>query len=238
MNNHEWKWVYVSAIGAVCFFLLMVYANEEMDCMSGGCAVMFVSFFLAITLIAVALLFRSRARTMDAILAGVNLLAHWTYTQEESALSAGREFADYREANRALFILVGGFFLVGIIIVLLFGGDAGGITALILIGALALIALVAWGAPRIVYAQSLKRAPEAYVAANGIIYREAVYPFRSFFNRLDGVSFQDASHGRPPLLIFSFTQIIGLYVLRPYDVRIPVPPGETGTAWEIAKELG
>lgn len=238
MHNHEWKWVYLSAIGAVFFSLLIVIADQTMDCMSGGCAVMFVSFFLAVTLVAVAFLFWSRAKVMDAILEGRDLLTHWIYSVEDSATSAGREFTEYKEANKAMFIVVGGFFLIGIVLVLIFGGEAGGLTALILIGALAIIALAAWGAPRIVYARSLKKIPEAFIGQNGIIYREAVYPFRSFLNRLDGVSYRDATQDEPALLIFSFIQIVGLYILRPYEVRVPVPVGEEERAQGIARRLG
>lgn len=238
MKNHEWKWVYLSALGVIFFLILIVYANEAMDCMSGGCAVMFISFFLAVTFVAVALLFWSRARTVDAILEGWDLLAHWTYSPEDSAASAGREFGEYKEANKALFVIVGVFFLIAIILLLIFGGEAGVLTTLILLCVVGIIALVAWGAPRLVYASSLKRSPEAYIAGNGIIYREAVYPFRSFLNRLDRVTFREAAHGDPPLLKFSFIQIVGLYILRPYEIRIPVPPGEESRAREIAQRLG
>lgn len=238
MHNHEWKWVYISVIGAVFFIFLIGYANEYMSCMDGGCAVMFVSFFLAVTLVAVGLLFLSRARTMDAILEGRDLLAHWTYSQEDSAMSAGREFTEYKEANKAMFIVVGGFFLIAIVLLLIFGGEAGALTSLVLTGVVGIIALVAWGAPRLVYSRALRASPGAFIAGNGIIYREAVYPFRSFLNRLDGVSFRDATRDEPALLIFSFIQIVGLYILRPYEVRIPVPAGEEGRAQEIAQQLG
>lgn len=238
MKNHEWKWVYLSALGVIFFLFLIGYANEAMDCMSGGCAVMFVSFFIAVTLVAIALLFWSRARTVDVILEGPDLLAHWTYSLEDSAASASREFAEYREANRALFIIIGGFFLIAIIIILIFGEEAGGLTALILLGCLGIIALAAWGAPRIVYRRSLRAIPEAYIGKNGIIYREAVYPFRSFLNRLESVTYREAGHGNPPLLTFSFLQVVGLYILRPYAVSVPVPTGEEDHAREISGYFG
>ncbi len=103
---------------------------------------------------------------------------------------------------------------------------------------LAIIALAAWGAPRLVHSRALRASPEAFIAGNGIIYREAVYPFRSFLNRLDGVSYRDAMHDEPPLLIFSFVQIVGLYILRPYEVRIPIPSGEEEHARQIVRRLG
>ncbi len=237
MENHEWKWVYIAGGGSVFFFILIGVGDQMMDCMSGGCAVMFVSFFLAVTLVAVAFLFLTRARAMDAILNGKDFLAHWSYLPDQSASSAEREFAEYRDANKALFIVVGGFFLVAILLMLVFGGEAGALTAMILVGVLCIIALVAWGAPRLVYSRALRASPEAFIARNGIIYREAVYPFRSFLNRLENVSFRPATRDKPALLIFSFLQLVGLYILQPYAVSIPVPEGEEDHAQEIAREL-
>ena len=224
MKNHEWRWVYLSFVSVVVSLVLIGYANQFMDPMSGRYAVMFVSFFIALTLVAVALLFWSRARTVDMLLDGRNIIAHWTYSPEASSVSADREFMEYQEANRALFIVVGGFFVVAILVLLALGGEAGGLTALVLVGMLGVIALVAWGAPRIVYRRALKAIPEAYIGRNGIIYREIVYPFRSFLNHLDGVSFREAERGNPPLLTFSFIQVVGLSILRPYAVSVPVPP--------------
>lgn len=109
---------------------------------------------------------------------------------------------------------------------------------MILTCALGIIALAAWGAPRIVYRRSLQAIPEAYIGRNGIIYREAVYPFRSFLNRLEGVTYHEAGQGNPPLLTFSFIQVVGLYILRPYEVSVPVPQGEMDHAREISGMFG
>ncbi|MEI6293547.1 MAG: hypothetical protein WCP36_07670 [Methanomicrobiales archaeon] len=77
MKNNEWKRVYILLVAAVLFILLIVVASGTMDGMSGRYAVMFVSLFLSITAFAVALLVFTRARVMDEILCGKNLLAHW-----------------------------------------------------------------------------------------------------------------------------------------------------------------
>jgi len=111
MNNPEWKRVYLCIGSAVLFFILMVVAIVAMDCMEGGCAVAFVSFFLVVCSFAVALLFVTRAREMDDILAGKHLLAHWIYPQGEVQESAAREYKDYMENNRALLYIVGDFLL-------------------------------------------------------------------------------------------------------------------------------
>jgi len=64
------------------------------------------------------------------------------------------------------------------------------------------------------------------------------YPFRSFLMRMKGVRFKDATAKEPPYLVFSFVQLVNLYILRPFDVSIPVPAGEEASAWGIARRLG
>ncbi|MEI6840202.1 MAG: hypothetical protein WCK53_02975, partial [Methanomicrobiales archaeon] len=142
MNNNEWKWVYISLIAAVLFIILMFMASGTMDGMSGGYAVMFISFFLTLSSFAVALLFFTRARAMDDILRGKNLLAHWVYPVEETRKSAEREFVNYKESNRALLYVVGGFIFIAMLLMIIFGEEAGVTTAGILFIVLIIIAIV------------------------------------------------------------------------------------------------
>lgn len=66
--NTESKKVTASIFAAVFFMVLCLASYFFMDGMSGGYAVAYVSFFLAISSIIVALLFVHRARVTDAIL--------------------------------------------------------------------------------------------------------------------------------------------------------------------------
>jgi hypothetical protein len=237
MENAEWKWVHRSLIAGVFFFILMVFAGG-MDCISGGCALVFVSIFLCITSFAVALLFYTRARAMDDILLGKDLLAHWVYPEEESKKSVEREYEEYRDTNKGLLMVVGFFLGIAILGMLIFGGEPGVMTAGILFLVFVLCAIAAWGAPKLERGRALKASHEALITKNGLIYEEAVYPFSSFLMRMDGVRYQKGTAKRPALLIFSFIQLVGLYILRPFAVSIPVPPGEEGLAGRIAKQLG
>ena len=38
--------------------------------------------------------------------------------------------------------------------------------------------------------------------------------------------------------MFSFIQLVGLYIISPFDVVIPVPDGEQKTALEVVNALG
>lgn len=238
MENNEWKKVYMSLIAAVFFIILIVVASETMDGMSGGYALSFVSLFLTISSFAVALLFFTHARTMDTILLGKNLLAYWVYPADEARKSAEREFVEYREMNRALLYVVGGFLCLAMVLVVIFGGEGGVPTAGILLGVLVIIVIVAWGAPKLELKRALNASRDAYIAENGIIYEGAVYPFSSFLMRMDGVRFTKGTGKRPPILGFSFMQLVGLLILRPFEISIPVPKGEERKALEIITRLG
>lgn len=237
MENNEWRRVYQSLIAAV-LFVLLILLGSGMDGMSGGFAVMFISFFLAVTSFCVALLYVTRARAMDTILKSGTLLAHWRYPEEEMRTSAEREFQEYREANRSLLFVVGGFIGIAIVGMLIFGGDAGLPVAAILLGVFFLCAIASWAAPIHEHQRVLSASREAWISHEGIIYEGSVYPFTSFMMRMDGVRYQDSPKNQQALVRFSFTQLIGLYLIRPFEVRIPVPPGEEWKAQQIVRLLG
>lgn len=151
MENNQWRWVYVCLVAVVLFFILMIFAGWTMDGMSGGYAVAFVSLFLMITSIAVSVLFLTRARAMDAILSGKNLLARWVYPDDEARKSAEREFVEYKEMNRYLLLVVGIFIVIAMVLMGIFGGEAGLVTAGVLFVVLLICAFVAWLAPRLEY---------------------------------------------------------------------------------------
>jgi hypothetical protein len=52
--------------------------------------------------------------------------------------------------------------------------------------------------------------------------------------RMDGVAFNNKSGKKPAVLIFSFTQLVGLNIVSPFDIEIPVPEGEEEKASKIA----
>ena len=201
--------------------------------MSGGYAIAFVSFFLAVTGVAVAALFFLRAKVMDSILNSTQLLAHWIYSSDEAERSARREYAQYRERNRAMFFIVGGMLVVVALIMMIFTGDV--ITGIFLLAFTVFLFIVSRIAPVLVLKNALKSPREAYIAENGIIYEGSVYPFHSFFMRMDAAAFKKRDGEKPAVLKFSFVQLIGLNIRSEFDIEIPVPEGEEEKARRIAE---
>lgn len=241
MKNTEWKWVWVCLALALVFFVLAFVAGGLLDGMSSGYAMMLVFFFMLLCSLAVAGLFVMRARAMDEILAGKDLLAYWEYPADETARNAGREYAEYRAKNRLLLYFIGGLLVIAMILVVIFGEEDGVTTAGMLFVVLIIVAIASVVAPRFGYRKAIAAPREAYITDRGIIYAGTTYPFKSFLMRMTKVQFENATAKRPALLIFTFFQLVGLYVVpmpRSFDVAIPVPAGQEQKARAIAERLG
>jgi len=238
VKNPNWIRVYVSVTAAIIFAILCITGFTLVDGMDGGFALAFASLFCAISSIAVAMLFIYHAVVMDSILSDNRVLAHWTYPEIDAEHTAEQEFRDYQKRNRALFLIVGGMLGAVALFFLIFVEDGGVETAAVLCAIAIIIFIVSRIAPILERRRALKTSHEAYIAENGIIYEGAVYPFRSFLMKMDGVMIKDRDIKNPPVIVFSFTQLIGLYIIQPFEIAIPVPPGDDDRAREIVNTFG
>jgi hypothetical protein len=237
MENLEWKKFYASIIVAVFFAITCFAALNFIDGMAGGYAIAFLSFFVTLSGIAVALLFFHRARVMDTILNSNQLVAHWVYSQEMAQDSAQREYRTYLERNHVMFILIGGMLVVAALFLIIFVQDGGLITGVFLLAFTLVLFIISRFAPRLELNRALKTPREAFIAKNGIIYEGAVYPFHSFMMKMDEVTLQKATKTKNPELIFSFTQLVGLYIIQPFDIVVPIPADQVDTAQGIIRAL-
>lgn len=236
--NTEWKHVTISLIAAAVFFLVCVLSFTFIDGMNGGYALAFVSFFLAVSGICVALLFVTRARAMDAILADPSPLAHWQYPEAMMQETREREYQEFRGRNYAMFILIGGMLGVVALFFILFMGEGGLETGLVLLVIAALLFAVSRVTPWLERRRAESAPREAIFTHRGFIYQGRVYPFRSFLQYYHGASFHDARRNRPAVIVFSFTQLVGQFIIRPFAITVPVPPVEEDAARQVVRELG
>jgi hypothetical protein len=235
--NTEWKKVFLSLIAAAFFFLVCILSYTFVDGMNGGFAIAFVAFFLFLCGVVVALLFVTRARTMDSILADPAPLAHWTYPEDTARENVEREYREFRERNRATFILIGGMLVVVALFFLIFVEDGGPETALILLAITALLFVVSRVTPWIERRRARGAPHEAVITRDGVVYEGSVYPFRSFLVWWHGVTFREPKKNNPAALVFSFSQLAGRFIIQPFDVAVPVPSGEEERAGRIVQEL-
>jgi hypothetical protein len=208
------------------------------DGMAGGYAIALVSFFIAVSGIAVAGLFFHRARVMDEILNSNQTLAHWVYSSDMAQETAHHKYGMYVERSRAMFILIGGMLVVTAMIFIIFVEDGGIITGVFLLAFTVVLFIISRITPRLELNRALNTPHEAYIAENGIIYEGAVYPFKAFMSGMYDVSLQKGTGRKNDSLIFSFTQLVGLYIIQAFDIAVPIPDGELETAYGILRSLG
>lgn len=235
--NTEWKRVYWSFFAALLFTALCLGSYLFMDGMSGGFAIAFVSLFLAISGGVLTLLFVHRARVMDAILNNPSPLAHWVYQEEIGRENVERECREFQGRNRLMFYLIGGMLAIVALFFVIFVGDGGRETALILLVIAALLFVVSRVTPGLERRRAMNTSHNAIITREGIVYQGTVYPFRSFLVWWHGVVLREAGKKRPASLVFSFTQIVGRATIQPFDVVVPVPAGEEETAGRIVQDL-
>ncbi|PKL69534.1 MAG: hypothetical protein CVV30_08245 [Methanomicrobiales archaeon HGW-Methanomicrobiales-1] len=236
--NTEWKKVAASLIAAVIFVLIFFLSYLFIDGMDGGYAIAFVSLFLAISSIAVALLFVHRARVMDTILADPSLLAHWTYPEDVARVSVEREYGEFQERNRAVFFIVGGMLVIVALFFLIFVEDGGLETGIFLLALMVFLYIVSRIMPWIERQRAMKASHDAFLSHFGIIYEGVVYPFRSFLVWKTGIQLRKAAKKKPMAIIFSFSQLVDRFIIQPFDVVIPIPTGEEERAVWIVREMG
>jgi len=236
--NNEWKKAAVAILTAVVFLILCPVFPAVIDGMDGGYALAFISLFLAVSCAAIALLFIHRARVMDGILSDPRPLAHWTYTEEMAQKSRDREYRDFTDRNRSMFLLIGGMLVLVSLFFIIFVGEGGVETGIVLLVIAGILFVVSRITPAIEQRRAAGAPREAFIARTGIIYEGVVYPFHSFLASWGGIRLQNATPRKPAVLVFSFTQLNGLIIVQPYDVVIPVPPGAETIAQEIVRELG
>lgn len=238
MPNTEWKKVAASLFAAIIFSLICLISYSAIDGMSGGYALAFLSFFLTVSSAAVTLLFVHRARVMDGILTDPAPLAHWIYPEEMARKSVEREYRDYQERNRAMFIVIGGMLVLVSLFFMIFVGEGGLQTGMVLLAFMVFLFIISRVMPRLERRRAMEAPHEALITRTGIIYEGAVYPFRSFLVTWGGVLLRNADKKNPAVMVFSFTQLNGRFIVQPFEGVVPVPPGEEETAGRIVQELG
>lgn len=97
---------------SVVFLLLSVLPFTSLPPLSGVWAVAFLSFFLFLAFVAIALMFGARSRKMERLLSGQSLIAQWEMDAQMLAQYAETMKQKSKEKNKALMWIIGFFFVV------------------------------------------------------------------------------------------------------------------------------
>lgn len=132
---------------AAFFAFVIVLAFMDLDVLPIHPAIAFISFFLLVSSIVIALMFRSREKKLQSLITGENLIASWTLNSAEKSQYVNYLFQNEKGKNMGIFIII------TVLIVIIFGAfiifiDEGKAAMFfVMLSLIAFIALFAFGMP-------------------------------------------------------------------------------------------
>ena len=242
MQNNERTGVWIGALIALAgLALIFLPALLGADMMSLGYALGFIGLFVLITGLITALVFWARARTMDRLLAGEEVLARWTYQEFEGQQQVETEYKRITDRNRTIylvmvfwFVLIGGVF-VGADYVR--NGEINGLFIGLFFGCLLILGTVAFLAPILWRRGASKASRQVIISRNGVVMNGALHSWKGPLERLVGVEYNQDPDG--PALVFSirYPSRVEPVTGSIETVIVPVPLGEQEAARRVLSSL-
>ncbi|MEI6171114.1 MAG: hypothetical protein WCQ45_01350 [bacterium] len=230
-----WVWVLIAVLGAAGVILP---TGLGMDGMGGGYAIAFVSGFVALCGVVAAAIFAVRARVLGRLFSGRGVLARWTYPAEDRTDHVDKELAEERKGSWALFLVIAAFSVVIGVGFLVADPDAGRFVFLLLMGVVALLAVVAALAPRMRHRRRRRATPEAIVSVEGAYVLGMLHTWRLLGARVEGA---EVAQSKKPVLRVSYSApfLYGRFFLgrQTYTVSVPIPQGEEERAESVVRAL-
>ena len=220
-------WLILMAVFIFCMFLPSIIGLDGFD---GGFALSFSAGFMVIMSIVVILIYRSRAKQLDNILAGEGRIAVWKYTPAEWMSFITIDFEEEKKTKKFIFYLVSAISVVVGIVLLIVVQDT--LILFISLGVIPLVALPAFLAPLMRHKKLQNSESKALIAEKGVIVGKMFHLWVKLGARLDQVVL--VTDEQPPILEFHYS--IPTRNGRQESVaRVPVPSGKTEEAIKIGE---
>ncbi len=225
-------WVLFTPLAiAACFIPHLL----ESDMMKWGFAFVTMSLMLLVTGIVTVIIYSRRARLLERMLAGSDLLAHWTYAPAEWTAFVEADYIEERRAKKNLLLLTGVIMAVVGLGFVFYDPDAGSVVFLVLLGVFVLLAVVAVLAPWLQHRRRQRHPPAALVSRDGVWLAGGFHCWNAL-----GARFADAivrvDEATPPVLLITYI-IRGNNMDQEVPVRIPIPAGRREEAEGVAAAL-
>jgi hypothetical protein len=137
-------------------------------------------------------------------------LTHWTFSEETVRASAEREFRNYNEQNRAMFILIGGMLVAAALFFIIFVQEGGLKTGILLLVVTAFLFVISRVVPGLERQRAIRAPHKALITKAGIMYEGSIYPFRSFLVYQNGISIHKADKKDPAMFIFPSPSLLAI----------------------------
>jgi uncharacterized membrane protein (DUF373 family) len=224
-------WAIITALSLFGIFAPEIFGIKGFD---GGFAISFVCIFLAIIGIIVIVIYSGRARLLNRILSGDNILAHWTYSPEEWTKYTEKEYKEEKQSKKGLAIVISAIALLMGIVFFLADNENGIWVLAVMLALIAVIAFTAWFTSWYNHRQNQKYLGETYITEDAVYINRQLHTWRGLGARLDSV---DLNQGAAQLLLQFVYSAPTRTGMQEYTARIPVPKGQEEAAEKICKHF-
>lgn len=224
------------AISGVAVLMMAAGITGMVDMMNGGGALILIGFFLLIMGFVVFGIYKKRARLLDTILKGDEVLARWQYSATEWRRFTEEAFADRKANNKAMFILIAVIMVVVVLGLLIATGfdEASIIVAIGMAGFLAFLALIAVLTVWLPYRRrSQIEQGRVLIAQRGLWVEGDFHEWVTLGNRLEAVVYE-VDEQRLVVQYSSINRTGRIY----QTVLLPVPEGQEASADELIAYFG
>jgi hypothetical protein len=224
-------WVIITIAAVAMIFLPGLLG---VDGMSGGYAISFVSFFGATIGVIVMLVYRGLSSRFDAIVDGMEVLAHWIYPAELWRIYSDAEYEESIAEVKPLYIITSAMCIVAGAIAFLWDPEPGIYVFGVMIAVIILMALAASLTRMHLHNENLRKPGEVIISRKAVLLNNRLFYWDYFGSKLESVEVR--KNKEYSTLIFT-TWAPTLQFGQSYTLRIPIPPGKETKALEIASTL-
>jgi len=222
-----WTWITLFFLAVGAYPIIKQNDFDEISML-----LLSLSVFMVIIGLVIVLVYRVRAKRLDELISGTDLLAHWNFTAQEWQAYVAYDYGKRRATMLITFYVIGGMLMtVGIIGVLvtvdyLFLIVCTGITAFV---GLLMYTVLAWNKARLTGKPGFVLLSTKSVLLNGVFHN-----WTSLRARVEKVIHTTEVSPSVITLEYSMPAKNG----RTYtEIRIPVPLSQTKQASEIAEKI-
>jgi hypothetical protein len=245
IKNSQWKvvriWAWLTAVfAAVCFLpsfidmegmikgdIFTVHdVNERITLIR-----FFAGFFGSFGIIAL-IFYSKRARQLDGLLKGNDVLARWFFSTEEWLQYAEYDYQEDKSTKTTLFYVITSLSLIIGIVLSIISGDI--LFLYIMLGLIVILAIAAFGSIYVGRKINLARTGYVLISTKSVLLNGAFHNWTSIGARLENVTYIDNVSPTIIALEYSFLSSSGRQGVA---IRIPVPTKEREKVTQIIGEI-
>lgn len=216
--------------------MIFVPGAVGIDGFDGGFAISFASILIAVTGVAVGVMFLGSASKLDRLLRGEGVLAHWVYTPQLWVEFTGKEYIEEKSEKKGLFLVIAAFALFFGFLFWILDTEAGFYVFLVMLG-LILLCFMAWqlSAWSNLRQNSRSGAKEVYITKDAVYLNSKFITWTGWFSHFNSATLEQRRG--MTILVFRYTIYTGRAGPQPYTTRVPVPVGQEQTAQWVMEQI-